>query len=307
MKILITGATGLIGRAVVSECKKRNIQVNYLTTSRDKIEDTPEVKGFYWNPDAGVIDTNCFSNVTAIIHLAGASIAKRWTSTYKQQIVESRVVSTNLLFSSLKKMPNHSVAHVISASAIGVYPSSFSDYHDEDCTEIDDSFLGEVVEKWENAVDTFQQLGIKTSKIRTGLVLTSKGGALEPIVTTVKSYMGAPLASGKQWQSWIHIEDMVHIYMHVLENGCYGVFNAVAPNPVTNEKMTRLIAEILQKPLLPISVPKFMLKLILGEMSYLLLSSQRVDSKKIEASGYTFTYPQLQPALENLLLHKSIF
>lgn len=307
MKILITGATGLIGRAVVSECKNKNIQVNYLTTSRDKIEDTPEVKGFYWNPDAGVIDTNCFSNVTAIIHLAGASIAKRWTSSYKQKIVESRVVSTNLLFSSLKKMNNHSVAHVISASAIGVYPSSLTKYYNEACTEIDDSFLGEVVEKWEHAVDSFEQLGIKTTKIRTGLVLTSKGGALEPIVTTVKNYMGAPLATGKQWQSWIHIEDMVHIYMHVLENACYGVFNAVAPNPVTNEKMTRLIAEILQKPLLPINVPKFMLKLILGEMSYLLLSSQRVDSKKIEASGYSFSYTQLKPALENLLLHKSIF
>lgn len=307
MKILITGATGLIGRAVVSECRKKNIQVNYLTTNRDKIEDSDEVKGFYWNPNAGVIDTNCFSNVTAIIHLAGASIAKRWTSAYKQQIVESRVVSTNLLFTSLKKLTNHTVEHVIAASAIGVYPNSYTQYYDEQCEEIDDSFLGEVVEKWENAVDVFEQLGIKTSKIRTGLVLTSKGGALEPLVATIKNYIGAPLATGKQWQSWIHIEDMVNIYMHVLENACYGVYNAVAPNPVTNEKMTKLIAEILQKPLLPVNVPKFMLKLILGEMSYLLLSSQRVDSKKIEASGYTFVYPQLQRALENLLLHKSIF
>ncbi|SFU34100.1 hypothetical protein SAMN05216480_101871 [Pustulibacterium marinum] len=307
MKILITGATGLIGKEVVKACRNKNIAINYLTTSREKIEDKEGVKGFFWNPNAGVIDSNCFSNVTTIIHLAGASIAKRWTPSYKQKIVESRTLSTSLLFNSLKKLSNHSVKHVIAASAIGVYPTSLTAYYNENDNEIDDSFLGEVVEKWEKSVDNFEMLGIPVTKIRTGLVLTSKGGMLEPLVKTVKYYMGAPLASGKQWQSWIHLEDMVNIYLHVMEHKCFGVFNAVAPNPVTNEKMTKEIGVIMDKPVWPFHVPKFMLKLVLGEMSYLLYASQRVDSKKIEAQDFTFKYPQLKPALKNLLIHKSIF
>lgn len=307
MKILITGATGLIGKEVVKVCLQHGISIHYLTTSREKIEDQEDVKGFFWDPDAGVIDSNCFSNVTTIIHLAGVSIAKPWSADYKQKIVESRVVSTSLLYNSLRKLANHNVKHFISASAIGVYPDSLTNFYNEKEPAIDDSFVGDVVERWENGIDSMQMLGIKVSKIRTGLVLSNRGGMLPPLAKSVKYYLGAAIASGRQWQSWIHIQDIAGIYLYVLQHELEGVYNAVAPNPVTNKKMTKEIGAILKRPVWPFHIPKFILKMVLGEMSYLLYASQRVDASKIQSEGYQFKFSNLTIALQNLLFNKSIF
>lgn len=299
MKVLITGATGLIGKAITKLCLSQNIEVHYLTTSMSKIENQPHYKGFYWNPTEGDIDINCLLNVDTIIHLAGASIAKRWTKSYKTEILESRVVSGNLLFNTLQKNENN-VKHFISASGINIYPSDFHKLYDEDHTQTDDSFLSNVVLRWEEVADKFSMLNIKVSKIRTGMVLDESEGALPKIIQPIKMGVGAPLGNGTQWQSWIHIDDIAALYFFVMNKFLDGTFNAVSPNPVTNVEMTHIIAKHLNKPIWLPNVPGFILKLLVGEMSTLLLSSQKVSSKKIENLGFKFTYPNLHQAISNL-------
>ncbi len=300
MRVLITGATGLIGKEIVKLCLKKNIQVNYLTTSKSKIAKKANYHGFYWNPKINEIDINCFNDVEIIIHLAGASVAKRWTPCYKKEILSSRLQTTKLLVDSLKKHENK-VKQVISASAIGIYPDSLSNYYEEDHSTGDDSFLSEVVKQWENAVDAFSELGISVAKIRIGLLMSNKGGALPKLVKPIRLGLGAAFGTGNSWQSWIHIEDLSRLFVYVLNNNLEGVYNAVAPNPVSNQDLTKLCAKVLDKPLFLPNIPKFFMKLVLGDMHTLLFLSQRVSSKKIEEAGFDFKYYHLEPALKNLL------
>jgi len=300
MKILITGATGLIGQEIVRLCHLRNIEVNYLTTNKLKLERKKNYKGFYWNPYKHEIDILCFKDVAAIIHLAGASVAKRWTESYKQEIINSRVEVSQFLFDSLKN-EKHTIKQVISASAIGIYQDSLTKYYNETETQFDNSFLSSVVQHWEDAVEDFNSLGINVAKVRIGLVLSNKGGALPPMIKPIKLGIGSVLGTGNQWQSWIHIDDLVNIFLYILENQLKGIYNAVAPNPVTNSEFTKAMASVLHKPLWLPSIPKNAMKLILGEMHALLFLSQRVSSKKIENLGFQFKYFHLQKALEDIL------
>ncbi len=300
MRVLITGATGLIGGEIVKLCHENGIEVNYLTTSKSKICQEENYKGFYWNPKSQEINKNCFNDVDAIIHLAGATVSKRWTSTYKKEILNSRKDTTALLINSLKG-ESHSIKQVVSASAIGVYPDSLSNYYDQTFDKTSDSFLGEVVKVWEAAVDKFSELDIMVSKIRIGLVLSNKGGALKEMVKPIKFGVGAAFGAGKQWQSWIHIYDLANLFLYVLQNNIAGVYNGVAPNPVNNEELTKTIASVLNKPLFLPNIPKFFMKLVLGDMHTILFESQRVSSKKIENKGFYFKFHHLQPALEDLL------
>jgi uncharacterized protein (TIGR01777 family) len=300
MKVLITGATGLIGKAIVKQCLAKNIIVHYLTTSKSKIKNQPNYKGFYWNPESGILDEACLVGVDTIINLAGASIAKRWTENYKKVIIESRIQTLQLLYKTLEKT-KHDVKQIISASAIGAYPDSLTNYYEESFSEYSDSFLGQVVEKWEAETDTFKTLGLTVSKIRIGLVLDAQEGALPQIVKPTKLGLGAAFGNGKQWQSWIHVDDLASIFMFVYENNLEGVFNGVAPNAITNEDLTRAVANVLKKPLFLPNIPKVMMKLILGEMHILLFESQRVSSKKLENKGFEFQYVNVKPALEDLL------
>lgn len=304
MVVLITGATGFIGSEIVKLCHKRGYVVHYLTTNKNKIRQENNYKGFYWNPSIGEIDTNCFTNVTSIINLAGANIAKRWTPSYRKEIINSRVNSLHTLFNAIKNLTNNSVKQLVSASAIGIYPNSLTHYYDEKETEVDNSFLGHVVQKWETAAHSFTQIGCKVAILRIGLVLSAAKGALPTMVKPIKNLVGAPLASGEQWQSWIHIHDLKHIFLHCVENNFEGIFNAVAPNPVTNKKLTKEIASVLNAPLWLPKVPSFTLKIVLGKMSYLLLASQRVNSRKIQAKGYLFKYITIGGALQHLLHQK---
>ncbi|MFH4967576.1 TIGR01777 family oxidoreductase [Gaetbulibacter sp. M240] len=302
MRVLITGATGLIGSHVVARCKENNIQVHYLTTSKAKIKNSNDYKGFYWNTDTAAIDKACFEGVDAIIHLAGASVSKRWTSAYKKEILDSRIKSTHLLIQSLIG-EEHTIKQIVSASAIGIYPDSLVHYYDENFTDFNaDSFLPLVVNKWEAAVDDFKELGISVSKIRIGLVLAEDGGALPTLVKPIKYGIGAAFGSGKQWQSWIHIHDLSKMFLTVLEDELTGVFNGVAPNPVTNNDLVTMAAKVLNKPLVLPNIPKFVMHVLLGEMHTILFESQRVSSKKIQEEGFQFKYHRLKPALENLLL-----
>ena len=300
MRVLITGATGLIGQEIIKCCHESGFDVNYLTTSKSKINQSDKPKGFYWNPKRQEIDENCFVDVDAIIHLAGATVSKRWTPTYKKEILASRKEPTQLLVNTLKNK-KHAIKQVISASAIGVYPDSLINYYDETYKTPSDSFLVEVVKVWEQEVDTFSKLNIKVSKIRIGLVLSNKGGALSEMTKPIKFGVGAAFGLGKQWQSWIHISDLAQIFLYVLNHNLEGVYNGVAPNPVTNEELTKAIANTLGKPLFLPNIPKFFMKLVLGDMHTLLFESQRVCCKKIEDLGFEFEYHHLQPALEDLL------
>jgi uncharacterized protein (TIGR01777 family) len=299
MKILITGATGLIGSELVKLLLAKNHTVNYLTTSISKIESKPNYKGFYWNPELGKIDENCIYDVDVIIHLAGANISKRWTNSYKQEIIESRTLSAELLYNLVRKTQNH-VKQFISASAIAIYPESFSKGYDETTKETEDSFLSSVVEKWEESANRFQVLGIKACKIRTGIVLSNVGGALPEMIKPIKLGLGAVMGPGKQVQSWIHIKDLTALYYFAMENQLEGIYNAVTPNPVNNKVLTEEIAKTLGKPLFLPNIPQFIMRLILGEMSYLLFSSKNLSSRKIQDLGFQFQFPELKEALTDL-------
>lgn len=290
----------MVGSHITKLCHQKGIKVNYLTTSKDKIEDQPDYQGFYWNIENREIDENCFKNIEAIIHLAGADIAKRWTSSYKKEIIASRTQSADLLWQSLKNS-GFKIPRLITASAIGIYPSSLEKLYFEDDTSVDDSFLGEVVRLWEASADKFEELDMQAAKIRIGLVLAREGGALPKLKDPVSFNVGTAFGSGKQWQSWIHIEDLAGIFLYVLENKLSGIFNAVAPNPVTNEEMMNEIAAQMDKSIWLPNVPAIALKVALGEMATVLLSSQLVSSDKIEKAGYEFRYKNLIKALEDLL------
>jgi hypothetical protein len=306
MKVLITGATGLVGEELVSQCHAKGYSVNYLTTSKNKIVSEDKYQGFYWNPSKNEIDSDCFHGVTVIINLAGASISKRWTAEHKKQVLHSRTNSLNTLYRVLEENENHAITSIISASAIGIYPDSLSNLYTEDEKAIDDSFLGDVVSVWEEKVDQFKNLGLQVSKIRIGLVLSSNGGALPEIAKPVKYYVGAAFGSGEQWQSWIHISDLARIFLFVAENKLEGTYNGVAPNPVTNNKLVKEVAKVLGKPIILPNIPNFVMKALLGEMANILFASQRVSSKKIEEEGFIFDYQNICAALKDIYENSNV-
>ncbi len=300
MKVLITGATGMIGGELVEKFHGLGIDVNYLTTSKNKIQSKDNFQGYYWNPKEGEIDLECFEDVSIVVNLVGANVASRWTTSYKQEILDSRKESAKTLLKSLHKI-DHEVEYLISASAIGIYPDSLTKLYEEDESNLNDNFIGEVVQEWEKAIDNFQELGIKIAKLRIGLVLSDQGGALEKIKQPIEFYAGAPLGSGKQWQSWIHIEDLCEMFIHCIKKQETGVFNAVAPQPVSNKELTLAVANAIGKPIFLPNVPASVLRLLLGEMATIVLSSQYVSSKKIESTGFEFSYIYIDRALQNLL------
>jgi len=299
-RILITGATGLVGQEIVKQCHAKNITVSYLSTSKNKLKDELNYKGFYWNPKNNEIDTSCFEDVEVIINLAGASIAKRWTDSYKKEILDSRLQSLNLLCNTIEEH-NIPIKQLVSASAIGIYPDSNTNYYEETYNNFGTDFLAEVSTQWETAALQFEQHNINVSLIRIGIVLSNNGGALPKLVTPIKNFVGATLGKGSQWQSWIHIEDLAKLFLYVIDNNIKGIFNGVAPNPVKQRELVRAIGKTINRPIILPKVPSFVLKLLLGDMSAVVLESQRVSSQKTENLGFQFTYHHLQPALEDLL------
>jgi uncharacterized protein (TIGR01777 family) len=300
-KILITGATGLVGKHLSSRCLQNGISVNYLTTKPVKNSNSPRLKGFYWNPAVSEIDSECFDGVSAIINLAGSSISKPWTRKGKESILKSRTDSLDCLYMGLTAAKNHQVNYIVSASAIGGYPSSESAYYTEQDAAEGVGFLAQVVQQWEASLHRFPDVGVSVGILRIGLVLAKEGGVLPVLTRPIRLGIGAPLGNGKQWQSWIHIDDLVSIFCYALEQPLNGVYNAVAPNPVTNAKLTQEAGRVLKRPIWLPAVPAFMMKLIMGERSRLALDSQRVCASKIQEEGFSFDYPNLVPALEDLL------
>lgn len=300
MTILITGATGLVGQELVSLLLQNGHIVHYLSTSKKKLVFNTNYKGFYWNPKTAEIDIASLTDVEVIVHLAGANVAKKWTKSYKEEIIESRILSTRLLFQTLQKTPNR-VKQIVSASAIGIYPDSLTNTYHETDLDVDVSFLGNVVKLWENEVSQFEKLEIVVSKIRIGIVFAKNGGALQEMAKPIRYGVGAAFGSGEQYQSWIHIQDLVAVFYHVIENELPGIYNGVSPYPVSNAELTKAIAKTLEKPLFLPNVPKFVMKIILGEMHEILFSSQHVSCRKLLDENFQFKFASLDKALNDLL------
>ena len=300
MNILIAGATGLVGNAITNLCKERGYFVHYLTTNKTKIKSTSILKGFYWDPKTQEIDTNCLNVIDAIINLAGASVSKRWSATYKKEIEDSRIDSVRLLHKLLSEN-EHKVQYFTSASAMGIYPSSYTNEYVESYDKINPTFLGNVVHQWEKEIDKIQALDIEVSKLRIGIVLSNKGGALLEMIKPIKLGFGAAIGNGQQQQSWIHLEDLAEMFLYVIEKKLLGTYNAVSSNPITNMEMTKAIARRLKKSIWLPNIPAFVMKLILGEMSAIVLESQNLNNSKILKKGFTFKYRTLEKALDNCL------
>jgi len=300
MTVLITGATGLVGQELVSLLLQNGFTVHYLSTSKSKLVSQNNYKGFYWNPKTSEIDLNALTDVEVIVHLAGASVAKKWTPSYKQEIIESRVLSTRLLYKTLQKNL-HQVKQIVSASAIGIYPNDLNYIYHETDNKVDNSFLGNVVQQWEEEVNQFEKLHINVAKIRIGIVLAKNGGALQEMVKPIKMGVGAAFGSGLQYQSWIHIQDLVAIFQFVIQNQLSGVFNGVAPYPVTNSELTKAIAKTLGKPLFLPNIPQFVMKIVLGGMHQILFSSQHVSCRKLLDLKYQFKFASLDKTLNDLI------
>ncbi len=302
MKILVSGATGLVGSVLLEQAIAQGNEIHYLTTRKNQLDTISGAKGFYWNPKKNEIDFKCLEGVEVLIHLAGASISQRWTTKNKKEILDSRVDGTNLLVNTLKQLDgNHQLKQVVAASAIGIYPSSFSTVYTEDYTPQSNSFLEEVVIAWEKAEDGFARLGIKLCKLRIGLVLTAKGGVLGPLKIPTWFGLGAAFGNGQQTQSWIHVDDLVTLSLQAATEQWEGIFNAVSPQPVSQKEFTRTLAKAMRRPYFMPSLPQLPIRLVMGEMSSLVFNSQNVSAAKVLQKGFKYQYPDLFPAIKSLL------
>jgi len=298
--VLITGASGLIGRRLTDLLLQKGCRVSHLGRDVRK----GQIPSFHWNPKEGTVDANAFNGVDTVIHLAGAGIAdKRWTTRRKQEILDSRLQATSLLCDSLESQP-HKVRTVICASAIGYYGFGPGDTTITEESPAGKDFLSSVVVRWEQSMERLATLGIRLVKIRIGIVLSKKGGALREMARPVSWGIGAPLGSGRQIVSWIHIDDLCGIFLKALQDDrLHGAFNATAPNPVTNKELMQAIAHVMGRPIFLPPIPPFLMRILVGEMADLVLFGSQVSSQKIVDSGYNFKYPQLIDALDDLLIN----
>jgi uncharacterized protein (TIGR01777 family) len=304
MHVLITGGTGLIGKALTHYLIEKGytitILTRYIPTLNNQI---PQVQYAQWNVLAQTIDVQAVAQADHIIHLAGAGVAeKRWTTKRKKEIVDSRVQSSALLAHTLQHHP-HKVKTFISASAIGWYgvDSAEKIFIETDLPAKD--FLGETCRQWEEALKPITALGIRTASVRTGIVLSNDGGVLAAFKKPLNMGVASILGNGKQVMSWIHITDLVRLFIFILEHqSLQGPFNAVAPKPVSNKIFITTLAKILRgKFYIPIHIPSCALKLLLGEMSIEVLKSTTVSCKKIHQQNFIFEFPTIEAAFHNLL------
>lgn len=301
--VLITGGSGLVGTALTHYLLQKNYNVIILTRSAGKKSDRDGLSYAVWDIKKQEMDIVALQQADHIVHLAGAGVVdEKWTDAYKKEIEESRTLSSKLIIDSLQKHPNK-VKTLVSASAIGWYGKD--ERKDAAFTEEDDAadnFLGKVCRLWEESVDPATALGIRVCKLRTGIVLSNDGGALAEFKKPLRFGIAGILGSGDQVVSWIHMEDLCRMYLHCIENTAMeGSYNAVAPMPVTNETLTLELANKMRgKTFIPIHVPGFVLKIMMGKRSIEILKSTTVSCKKIQSQDFTFVYPSIEAALEEL-------
>lgn len=295
--ILISGGSGLVGQRITELLEKKGYEVAWLSRSQQ------ERKSFLWDVEKKEIDPKAIEWADAIIHLAGAGVAeKRWTPERKKLILDSRTHSTQLLFSAIEKSEKKP-STFISASAVGYYGFNTGTTLVDERSKAGSDFLAEVVIAWEHEVKKIEALHLRTVLLRIGIVLDAEGGALGEML---KPPVAAPLGSGDQWMSWIHIEDLANMFVYALEKTTLqGIYNAVGPNPATNQQLTKEAAAAKGKPYLGIGVPGFGLKLVLGEMAAMVLGGNRVSSQKIQKAGFEFEFPELKEAIKEIFSKKS--
>ncbi len=296
-KVLITGGSGTVAERLSKLLTNVGHEVVHLSRNENP---QSSYKTYIWDVQKGEIDPSCVDGVDTIVHLAGAGIAdKRWTDERKELLVKSRTDSIALVYKLLKEKP-HQVKSVVSSSAAGFYSDRGNSLLVEDNKPAHD-FLGQCCIQWEQAVDAGVSLGLRVLKFRTGVILDKSSGALEQIAKPIKFGFGAPIGDGKQWISWIHLDDVAEMYKFGIENeNLTGAFNMCSPHPLTNKELTKAIAKELHKPLWLPHVPAFALKLALGEMSAVVLGSTKMSSRKIEEVGFKFSYPNIQAALQEI-------
>lgn len=297
--ILITGGTGFIGTRLGRFLKTRGYTVTLLSRSGQHSNEFP---AYFWDIRKQIIDPTAILTADHIIHLAGENIgAKRWTEERKKGIISSRILPTRLLFDALSKT-NHKPKSIITASAIGYYGAVTSDHIFTENDPAANGFLGNTCRQWEREADKFTELNIRTVKLRMGMVLDKTSGTLTRLQHLANLNMNAPLGKGSQYMPWIHIEDLCYMYLKAVEDETMaGVYNAVAPEYVTNTLFMKTLAKTMHKPFWPLHVPSPLVRLALGEMAEMVLEGSRVSAEKIMASGFDFRYPTLQKALPDLI------
>jgi len=296
-RYIISGGTGLVGKRLSELLIDGGDSISLL--SRDNQSNL--TKKYVWDIEKSEIDLAWLNETDTLIHLAGAGVAdKKWTASYKKEIYDSRINSTKLLFESLKNNP-HTVKTIVTASAIGIYGNDLNGIVDESSPSAN-TFLAKVCKDWEKEVLKFETLGIRVVILRTGIVLSKNGGFISEISKPIKLFLGSVFGNGKQVMSWIHIDDLCRMYIKAAEDeNRKGIFNAVAPNPVSNSEITKKMASRLHRILILPNIPVFVLKLIFGEMAGMLLSNQNISCKKIISSGFDFKYSSIDSALEDLI------
>ncbi|MFN8353362.1 MAG: TIGR01777 family oxidoreductase [Spirosomataceae bacterium] len=298
--VLITGGTGLVGSRLTEMLLEQGYAVTHLSRKADT---TATVKTYAWDIPNGKIDKKCLREADYIVHLAGAGIAdQRWTTDRKKEILSSRTDSILLIAKTLKSTPHH-IQALVSASGISYYGTDTGDIRLTEQSSAGTDFLAEVSVRWEAAADAVAALGIRTVKLRTGIVLSDKGGALPKLVAPIRWGAGAALGSGKQFQSWIHLDDLCRMYIAAIEQSTWnGAYNAVAPLPTTNAELTQLAAKQLYRPLYLPNIPAWALQLAFGEMAQVVTGGNYIINQRIATeTSFQYQFPDLKKALANLL------
>ena len=297
-RVLITGGTGLVGSALTKELLGRGYEVCYLSRKAGVTKEG--ITCYAWDYTHDYIDETCIDGVDFIIHLAGAGVAdKGWTKKRKLEILDSRV-KTSLLLRDLLRRREHKVKKVISASAVGFYGIQRNEVLDENSEGAHD-FLATVTRSWEASVDQIADEGVAVCKLRIGIVLSLKGGALPKMLLPIKWGVGSALGHGEQLTPWVHIDDVVRMFIACFDDKFRGVYNVTAGNAVTNIELTKSIATQVNRPLFMPKVPKFALQILFGEMAEVVLSSLNVQPKRFMESGVSPKYSRLDDALRNLI------
>lgn len=293
--ILISGATGLVGQHLIPLLQRQGHHIRALVRKETTISG---VQTYVWDVEQQYAPLEAFENIDTIIHLAGAGIAdRRWTNARKKQLIDSRVASAQLLYKCAQqcKAP---LKTFITASAVGYYGDRGEEFLTEDSNAGKD-FLAKCCLEWEKAAKIGISLGVRVVQIRLGLILSKAGGVLQTLEKPIHYYVGAPLGNGKQWMPWIHLTDVIRIFIKaVTDERMFGPYNACAPSPVNNKIFTQTLAKKLNRPCWPFQVPAFILKLILGERSILPLMSSNIIQDKLPTIGFTYQYVKLENALD---------
>ncbi len=296
MRVLLTGSNGLIGRAVLAFLSAGGHNVFCLT----RPQSLPQNRMIHWDPVAGTINKGDLEDFDVVVHLAGETIVGRWTAEKKARILDSRVKGTRLLCESLSQL-HHRPLVLVAASAVGYYGDRGDKLMTEESTA-GSLYLSDVTKTWEEATETARENGIRVVNLRIGFVLSKAGGGLAAMLLPFKMGAGGRVGSGRQYLSWIAIDDVVGAIAHALQtDSLRGPVNAVAPNPVTNREFTKALGSVLGRPTI-FPLPVFAARLVMGEMAdNLLLASTRVDPVRLRESGYEFRYPELRGALRHVL------